>query len=431
MQLTQTGHVISARRFGRKLKGLAKIFLPPAAVTGLQRGIRLSRRAKLRMEATIHPNRFLDDPFPQLNLHYARPQDVNYWGKRPAGVFSTWRDRGRVLDGDWDLQLNPLRIAETSFYTSYEKRMKWDVPWEETPYYQIVVKNIQNGEVLWNCCNVAELDAKCREWDDVFRSIRDYGYLAGKGEDEISVNIDRNGRLLLNDGYHRLVFAKLLGVPEIPVTVVVRHRKWHDFRRELYDFTLSGRHAPRGRAYAPLLHMDLKSVPSQHAHDRFDIIQKHLRGHKLLDVGAHLGYFSHRFEELGHECVAVESHADICYFLRKLHASQERKFRIVEESIFSFVERERPAVDTVLVLSILHHFLKEESSYHQLVQLLKTLETKEMIFEPHNPAEPQMRGAFRNFDSHEFVKFMLENSCLEQAEKIGVAKDGRELFRLF
>jgi hypothetical protein len=117
--------------------------------------------------------------------------------------------------------------------------------------------------------------------------------------------------------------------------------------------------------------------------------------------------------------------------MRKLHAAQPRKFRIVEESIFSFVERERPVVDTVLVLSILHHFLKEESSYHQLIRMLKTIRTKEIIFEPHNPAEPQMRGAFRNFDSDTFVKFLLEHSGLTREEKIGVAKDGRELFRLF
>jgi cyclopropane fatty-acyl-phospholipid synthase-like methyltransferase len=155
-----------------------------------------------------------------------------------------------------------------------------------------------------------------------------------------------------------------------------------------------------------------------------------LTGHTILDIGAHLGYFSHRFEELGHECVAVESHPDICYFLRKLHAAQERKFRIVEESIFSFVERERPVFDSVLALSILHHFLKEESLYHQLIKMLKTIQTKEIIFEPHNPAEKQMLGAFCNFDSDTFVKFLLEHSGLSREEKIGVAKDGRELFRL-
>lgn len=431
MSISQSSEFLSFNALTKKLKNAAKRSLPVTAVQGIQSTIRPLRRAKLRVESILHPRQFLDDPFPKVDVHHVRPQEINYWGRRPNAVFSLWRDRGRVLDGDWDRAINDLRIDQTSLYTSYQLRLERGIGWSETPYYQHVIRQIEKGEILWNCRNAAEVDLKCKAWDEVFNSIRDEGYLANKGEDEISVNIDRNGRLLLNDGYHRLVFSKLLGVPRIPVIVLVRHRKWHDFRREIYEFGQSGRHSQRGMVYAPLLHMDLQSVPSQHGHDRFDIICKHLRGKRILDIGAHLGYFSHRFEELGHDCVAVESHADICYFLRKLHAAQERKFRIVEDSIFSFVERERPVVDTVLALSILHHFLKEESSYHQLAKMLNTLETKEMIFEPHCPAEPQMRGAFRNFDSDAFVKFILENSRLTRAEKIGVAKDGGEIFRFF
>ena len=431
MVKASTNKLVSLTNFKKKLKRVTKRYLPLAAVKGIQSTIRPLRRAKLRVESTLNPRQFFDDPFPKVDIHYARPQDINHWCRGPNAIFSPWGDRGRVLDGDWDRQISDLLINQTSFYTSYDLRLKKKTPWRETPYHLYVMKKLERGEVLWNCRSAAEFDAKCDEWDEVFASIRDDGYIAGKSEDEVSVNIDRNGRLLLNDGYHRLVFAKLLGLPQIPVTIVVRHRKWHDFRRELYNFIQSGRHSPRGLAYAPLLHTDLASVPSQHGHDRFDIIRKHLRGKRILDIGAHLGYFSHRFEDLGHECIAVESHPDICYFLRKLHAAQERKFRIVEESIFSFVERERPAVDSVLALSILHHFLKEEPLYHQLVGLLNTLATKEMLFQPHNPAEPQMRGAFRNFNSTEFVEFILENSKLTQAEKIGVAKNGREIFRLF
>jgi len=54
-----------------------------------------------------------------------------------------------------------------------------------------------------------------------------------------------------------------------------------------------------------------------------------------------------------------------------------------------------------------------------------------MGWEPNRPDEPQMLDAFRNFDSNTFVKFLLEHSGLSREEKIGVAKDGRALFRLF
>jgi hypothetical protein len=424
-------HSISTRSLAQNARRLSKKYLPPAAVTGLQKTIRLSRSAKLRLESAFHPESFVNDPFPTSRIQYVRPKDINYWFRRVTAPFSTSRDQGRLLDGDWDLNVNERPIHATQFYAAYEMRLKSNTPWPETPYYQRVKKAITSGEVLWNCRSIKEFDAKCAYWDSVYRSIRDEGYRSGAGDDEVSVNIDRNGRLLLNDGFHRLVFCKLLGVRQIPVEVVVRHRKWLDFKHELYDFIKSGRHSQPGMAYAPILHPDLHSVPSQHGHDRFEILKNHVHGKRILDIGAHLGYFCHRFEELDHECVAVESHPDIVYFLKKLHAAQERKFRIVEESVVSFIEREHPVVDTVLALSIFHHFLKEEYLYEQLVKLLNNLTCKEIIFEPHDPAEPQMRGAFRNFDSEAFMKFMLENSRLTRAAKIGVAKDGRDIFRLF
>jgi hypothetical protein len=431
MIVASTNKLVPFTAFTKKVNRITKRYLPQVALRGIQSTIRPLRLAKLRIDSVLNPGEFRDDPFPNEDVLYVAPDEINLWGRRPSAIFSPWRDRGRVLDGDWDTKVNDLLVDQTSFYTSYDLRLRQNTPWNETPYYAYVMNQLEQGEVLWNCRSAREFDAKCDEWDKVFASIRDDGYFAGKSRDEVSVNIDRSGRLLLNDGYHRLVFAKLLGVPQIPVTVVVRHRKWHDFKRELQQFIQSGRHSPRGLAYAPLLHMDLKAVPSQHGHDRFEIIRQHLTGRRILDIGAHLGYFCHRFEELGHECIAVESHPDICYFMRKLHAAQERKFRIVEDSIFSFVARERPEIDAVLALSILHHFIKDESSFHKLIQLLNTIRTKEIIFEPHNPTEPQMCGAFRNYNSGSFVEFLLEHSGLNKAEKIGVARDGREVFRLF
>lgn len=413
----------------KAVKKAAKRYLPYSAIVTTQSTLRPLRRAKLWVESTVHPTRFAQDPFPPVDVHYVRPQDIKYYGRDAGSSFCIWRNRGRILDGDWDL--NPKLITETSFYLAYQMRLNCAAPWTETPYYQERVKQIREGEIKRNCRNEKEFHEKCEQWDALFRSIRDDGYIANGGEDEITVNIDRNGRLILNDGYHRLVFSQLLRIREVPVKVTVRHRRWHEFRRELYEFAQSGRHSPKGMVYSPLLHMDLQAVPSQHGHDRFEIIRKHVHGRTILDIGAHLGYFCHRFEELGYECVAVESHPDICYFLRRLHAAQERKFRIVEESIFSYVEREKPIFDTVLALSIFHHFIKEEYLYLQLIKTLSTLKAKQIIFEPHSPLEGQMRGAYRNFASKKFVDFILEHSHLTNAEKIGVAKDGRELFRLF
>jgi len=65
-------------------------------------------------------------------------------------------------------------------------------------------------------------------------------YLERRGENsvlaallnEINVDIGRDGRLLFVDGRHRLIAAKCLEIPRIPVTVLVRHKKWMEKQSE-------------------------------------------------------------------------------------------------------------------------------------------------------------------------------------------------------
>lgn len=54
-----------------------------------------------------------------------------------------------------------------------------------------------------------------------------------------------------------------------------------------------------------------------------------------------------------------------------------------------------------------------------------------MYFEPPDPEEPQMQTAFRNFDSDEFVEFIIKNSCLRYSKQIGLAEDGRKLYKIW
>jgi hypothetical protein len=52
----------------------------------------------------------------------------------------------------------------------------------------------------------------------------------GHSRHEISVNIDRHGRYRFQDGRHRLAIARTLGIACVPVRVLVRDRKWVEFR---------------------------------------------------------------------------------------------------------------------------------------------------------------------------------------------------------
>ena len=86
----------------------------------------------------------------------------------------------------------------------------------------------------------------------------------------------------------------------------------------------------------------------------------------------------------------------------------------------------------MLALNIFHHFLREKELYFKLIKFLKNLNVKEMYFQPHDPNETLMANAYVNYDSHQFVDFILKNSCLNNfeivVEKIGIKN--RPIFKL-
>ena len=116
------------------------------------------------------------------------------------------------------------------FYQSYAQRIKEHKAWNQTQYYIHHLSQIMRGEERWGCRNKSEWDQRCDLLDDIYQDIKINGYHPQKVEDYISTNIGRDGHLLFNDGRHRLTFCKLLGIPEIPIRITVRHAKWVMFK---------------------------------------------------------------------------------------------------------------------------------------------------------------------------------------------------------
>jgi 2-polyprenyl-3-methyl-5-hydroxy-6-metoxy-1,4-benzoquinol methylase len=357
--------------------------------------------------------------------------------------FDIYRDKGGVIGGDWD-RLDK-RFEDLDIYVAFKERFVEGKDWADTAFYQRVLHEIINGKSLWRCRNKVDLDRRCENLDSLFQNIKSKGYKSQseiisqentrdelQSEDEIAVNIGRDGDLLFNNGAHRLAIVKLLGIPNIPIKITARHAQWVNFRREIL---LYAEDQPSGKIYSPITHPDLQDIPATHDQesDRFDIIQANLstkKGH-LLDIGAHWGYYCHKFEEIGFNCYAVENDRMHLYFLQKLKRAENRKFEILSKSIFECPEVENLHFDVVLSLNIFHHFLKEKDSYLKLLHLLKNLKMKEMYFEPHQTNAPQMQGAYKNYSEEEFVEFILQTSRLNRADCIGRARDGRGIYKIY
>jgi 2-polyprenyl-3-methyl-5-hydroxy-6-metoxy-1,4-benzoquinol methylase len=356
--------------------------------------------------------------------------------------FDSHKDKGKIIGGDWDLL--ERQFEELDVYVAFRDRFIEGKKWETTVYYQRVLDELNKGRFLWDCKNQFDFDIRLKKLETLFETIKNNGYKSQqelqlknnpdpiKLDDEVTVNIGRNGDLLFNNGAHRLSIAKLLNIPEIPMKITVRHPQWVNLRKQIL---LYANDQPTRKIYQPILHIDLQDIPSFHETkiSRFEIIRKNLSSKKgrLLDIGAHWGYFCHRFEEIGFDCYAVENSPVDVYFLEKLRRANNKKFTIIPKSIFDYEGLENIEFDVVLALNIFHHFLIYEESYLKLVNLLQKLRVKEMYFEPHTPEFFQNRIPYKNYSEEEFIQFILKNSNLNESQYIGTAQDGRKIYKLF
>ncbi|HXV99379.1 MAG TPA: class I SAM-dependent methyltransferase, partial [Anaerolineae bacterium] len=329
---------------------------------------------------------------------------------------------------DWD-DLS-LVFERLEFYQAFIAVVYRIQNWYGTPFFQQTVAQLKAGQEAWGCRTEAELQARLQTFEELYREVKTTGRMPHQPHDPLSVNIGRHGDLLLNKGEHWLAIAKLLGLSRIPILIAGRHEQWVQFKHELMAYTLQ---QPNDALYAPLLHPDLAWIPAHRGHERFELIQQALlsAGGTMLDIGCNLGYFCHRFENLGFSCTGVEFDPTNFYFLEKLKRAANKQFQVVNGSIFDYVEQEPGRYyDVVLALAIFHHFIKAESTLAQLKNLLANLKIGELYFQPPQRWDPQMRGAYWNPSEEEFVAFILEYSNLKQATYLGRQAGGRSFYRL-
>ena len=349
-------------------------------------------------------------------------------------VFSTTEMRGKIIDGDWDI--TNYKFTDLDIYQAFKQRINEGMAWQDTKFYKINMSYIESGQVRWGCKNKDELDKRCSYFDSLIESIKKKGYQLNRNIyynvefDEVDVNIGRNGEYLFQNGRHRLSIAKILGIKKIPVMVLVRHKKWQDFREYIYSYVQD--HG--GKLYQPIIHPDLSDIPSYHkSSDRFKAISSHLGKKRgvMLDIGAYLGYFCHKFEDLGYQCYAIEYSPELVQIAEKIKIAENKKFKIINKSVFELEFYKKTKFDVVLALNIFHHFLKSKNTYFLLKDFLKNLETDELYFEPHIFEEEQMKDAYINYTETEFINFILNNTSLNASKIIYTAEDGRNVYKLF
>ena len=191
-----------------------------------------------RYQRRTEPDRYSDaDPFKIVTVS---PDSIEI---QQSDRFPKWENVSLVCDGSWDRDVEPV---DNRMHRAFRAHFERGIPWSETAFVRSVYRAVQNGQTAWRCSTTAEVHRRCNTMDLLYESIKQKGYQP-KSElcspfrnswrcwyDEVTVNIGRNGKLIRNNsGKHRLTIAKVQGVPQIPVRILVRHTNWQRIRDEV------------------------------------------------------------------------------------------------------------------------------------------------------------------------------------------------------
>jgi len=218
----------------------------------------------------------LADPYKTITVN---PRNIAYL-RVPHFYLSYSRYGTHILDGEWDqeysedsvgyfrLEEDP-KIAQLKNYLFYQSVENWineNRDWTKTRCYQ----------VLAHRKGVSAAEKKGEKLRQIRDSIESKGYLTQQEiendcdslshriwsvppeHNEIVVNIGRNGELIFDDGKHRFCIAKTIGINQIPVRVLMRHREWQKIREEINS--ADDLESLSNRAKKHLSHPDLEDI---------------------------------------------------------------------------------------------------------------------------------------------------------------------------
>jgi 2-polyprenyl-3-methyl-5-hydroxy-6-metoxy-1,4-benzoquinol methylase len=369
---------------------------------------------------------------------YVNPNDIVFTVSRndPTLIGNGVSHFGSTNSGNWDL--NGYRVREYwDVYKILKQRVENKLQYNEIPEFVEILRKITDGQTWYNCKTKQECFRRWQRTEKLYWAIKRNGYRTQdelETEDrfnEIRIQIGRKGDLLFEEGFHRLVISQLLDLEQVPVVIYRRHKEWAKLRGAVKKVVQT-----RGFFHQPFNHPDLDILPqiygnhlkdqAFYGNERWEYILNSLpqkRG-TVLDIGAYFGYFSHRFEDLGFECFAVENNKMNLQVLKHYRKMKGKRFVVWETSVFDIGSFE---FDIVLALNIFHHLVKTKHHYDKLVQFLRRLRCKAMYFEP---ARKEGQEIYRRFSDQEFIDFVISHTTLKYSRMLGRAREGRNVYLL-
>ena len=218
---------------------------------------------------------YISRPLNPFKLVVVDPDRIVRFSSREYPIWETrWQLFGAIMDGTWDQRrIPPVRahdgvdlsvyladqFIDTPVHQCLKAHFHQGVAWEETTFIKNVMGRARDEKYdrpVWHTCRTPDdVRQRCKKLDRLYEDIRDRGYLSARRinaetgrkrtfrqvmENEILVDIGRDGELLFVSGRHRLSIAKLLGIEKVPVGIVVRHSEWMDRLRSVGEQDATG-----------------------------------------------------------------------------------------------------------------------------------------------------------------------------------------------
>lgn len=197
--------------------------------------------------------RKIHNPYKERTENFGTVNEGN-WDVRDGISIKPWKPEKYGGDNRWLIRLLAAKEFEESvFYKSLESHFVDGKQWQNTDFYRLVMQGLEEGKPTHEYAkSKEEFETKLSRIDELYESIRERGVLPQSDvssesflrlmNDSILVDIDRKGDFLFVEGRRRLSVAKILDVEEVPVGILVRHRKWMEHRDNVYKKGLFTRH---------------------------------------------------------------------------------------------------------------------------------------------------------------------------------------------
>jgi hypothetical protein len=291
--------------------------------------------------------------------------------------------RGMIINGDWDI--SPYLFTKLGIYESIFDRYNGK-EWKDTNFYKHFLNmiNKENTKTYWGIITEKDLIERCNFIDSLIDEIKNNGYVLSINKldnlyyDEVEVNISRNGEYYFQNGRHRLSISKILQIKKIPVLIFVRHREWQNHRSYILN---SSKRMPGNKFLINLIHPDLDHINYD---KNSDIILENLsselsiKNKKILDLNPLTGYFDHKFEEMGYECVLYDNNKNNYSMMKILKKYKNKNFKIYNNLNSKFITDFNP--DIILYLFTDNNYDEDRINFLKK-QLLNNKNLKEIYLQ--------------------------------------------------